>query len=189
MLVGKKNKIMRNSIKAFFILLVVLLSISCTKEVNNEVIFDVTTKDASLSTNDIRHFYNELGKNQQFTLSGKIYGALNDFTAKNLYLKDTKNSVISGTVNFKNLFAKKGNGEFYMKGAFAKVSSNYDDLITLLPNVLGKNLPSSLKKFGQFNLNGKAEVTKTSIDTDFILQTKLGMIASKLVSNEQKFKI
>ena len=151
------------------------------KDFNNKVIFDVTTKDASLSTNDIRHFYNELGKNQQFTLSGKIYGALNDFTAKNLYLKDTKNSVISGTVNFKNLFAKKGNGEFYMKGSFAKVSSNYDDLITLLPNVLGKNLPSSLKKFGQFNLNGKAEVTKTSIDTDFILQTKLGMIASKLV--------
>ncbi len=157
------------------------------KDFNNKVIFDVTTKDASLSTNDIRHFYNELGKNQQFTLSGKIDGSLNDFTARHLYLKDTKNSIISGTVNFKNLFAKKGKGEFYMKGSFAKVSSNYDDLIILLPNVLGKNLPSSLKKLGQFNLIGKAEVTLTTLYTDFKLYTKLGTINSKLEMTNLNF--
>jgi hypothetical protein len=52
MLVGKKNKIMRNSIKVFFILLVVLLSISCTKEVNNEVIFDVTTASKTYKLTD-----------------------------------------------------------------------------------------------------------------------------------------
>ncbi|MFZ4106758.1 translocation/assembly module TamB domain-containing protein [Flavobacterium sp.] len=157
------------------------------KDFNNKVIFDVTTKDASLSTNDIRHFYNELGKNQQFILRGKIDGSLNDFTARHLYLKDTKNSIISGTVNFKNLFAKKGKGEFYMKGSFAKVSSNYDDLITLLPNVLGKNLPSSLKKLGQFNLIGKAEVTLTTLNTDFKLYTKLGTITSKLEMTNLNF--
>lgn len=151
------------------------------KDFNNKVIFDITTKEASLSSNDIRYFYNELGKNQQFALSGKIDGTLNNLTAKHLYLKDTKNSVISGTVNFKNLFAKKGKGDFYMKGSFAKVSSSYDNLITLLPNVLGKSLPSSLKKLGQFNLKGKAEVTTSSIDADFTLQTILGTIASKLV--------
>ncbi len=151
------------------------------KDFNNKVIFDVVTKNASISTNDLRHFYKELGENQKITISGKINGALNDFTAKNLYLKDTKNSIISGTVNFKNLFAKKGRGNFYMKGSFTKVSSKYENLISLLPNVLGKNLPSSLKKFGQFNLKGSAEVTTTTINTDFILNTNLGTIASKLV--------
>jgi hypothetical protein len=154
---------------------------------NNKVIFNITTKNASLSTNDLRHFYNELGKNQLFILSGKIKGALNNFTAKNLYLKDSQNTVISGNVNFKNLFAKKGKGEFYMKGSFAKVSSNYNNLIVILPNVLGKNLPSSLKKFGQFNLNGKAEVTLTSINTDFTLRTKLGTITSKLLMTNLNF--
>ena len=151
------------------------------QDFNNKVIFDITTKEASLSSNDIRYFYNELGKNQQFTLSGKIDGTLNNLTAKQLYLKDTKNSVISGTVNFKNLFAKEGKGVFYMKGSFTNVSSSYTNLVTLLPNVLGKNLPSSLKKLGQFNLSGKAEITTTSIDTDFKLHTVLGNIASKLV--------
>lgn len=150
------------------------------KDFNNKVIFDITTKVASLSSNDIRFFYKELGKNQRFALSGKIDGTLNNLTAKNLYLKDTKNSVIAGTVNFKNLFAKEGKGDFYMKGTFSKVSSSYTNLVALLPNVLGKNLPSSLKKLGQFNLIGKAEITTTSIAADFKLHTVLGNIASKL---------
>jgi len=33
-----------------------------------------------------------------------------------------------------------------MNGDFAKISSNYNNLVSLLPNVLGKNLPTSIKK-------------------------------------------
>ena len=151
------------------------------KDFNNKVIFDVTTDAAKISSNDIWYFYKEIGKNKQFDLKGKIDGTLNNFTAKHLRLKDTKNSEIVGNVNFKNLFAKKGQGDFYMKGSFEKVTSSYENLTALLPNVLGKKLPSSLKKLGQFNLKGKAEITTKSIDTDFNLQTKLGNLASKLV--------
>ena len=151
------------------------------KDFNNKVIFDVKTDAASISSNDIWYFYKDIGKNQQFDLKGKMDGTLNDFTAKNLKLKDTKNSEIIGDVNFKNLFAKKGQGEFYMKGSFDKVTSSYDNLTKLLPNVLGKKLPSSLKKLGQFYLNGDAEITAKAIDADFNLKTKLGNITSKLV--------
>lgn len=151
------------------------------KDFNNKVIFDVTTNSAKISSNDIWYFYKEIGKNQSFDLHGKIDGTLNNFTAKRLRLKDTKNSEIVGNVNFKNLFAKKGQGAFYMKGSFKKVTSNYENLTTLLPNVLGKKLPSSLKKLGQFTLKGDAEITTRSIDADFNLQTKLGNVTSKLV--------
>ncbi len=148
---------------------------------NNKVIFDINTEKASIATNDIRYFYNEIGKNQQFVLSGKIDGTLNDLTAKNLVLKDNKNTQIIGDVNFKNLFQKERRGDFYMKGSFDKVSSNYNDLTALLPNVLGKKLPTSLKKLGQFNLKGDAEITTTSIDTDFDLTTQLGNVKSKMI--------
>jgi TamB, inner membrane protein subunit of TAM complex len=151
---------------------------------NNKVVFDVKTDSASISSNDIRYFYKGLGKNKTFSLSGKIGGTLNDLTAKNLKLIDNKNSQINGDVNFKNLFAKKGQGEFYMKGSFDKVSSSYENLTSLLPDVLGKKLPSSLKKLGQFNLKGDAEITTKSIDADFSLQTKLGNIASKLLMTD-----
>lgn len=148
---------------------------------NNKVIFDVNTNKAEIASNDIRYFYNELGENRTFKLNGKIDGTLNNLSAKNLHLIDDRNSEIKGDVNFKNLFAKKGQGEFYMNGSFDKVASSYKELTELLPNVLGKKLPSSLNKLGRFNLEGDVEVTTTAIDADFKLQTKLGNLASKLV--------
>jgi len=148
---------------------------------NNKVIFTIKTEKASLSTNDIRFFYDGLGKNQQFDFSGSIKGTLNDLTAKNLVLTDNHNTQIIGDVNFKNLFQKKGKGNFYMKGSFDRVSSNYNELITLLPNVLGEKLPSSLKKLGQFDLSGYAEITTTFINADFDLKTQLGNVKSKML--------
>ncbi|WP_245569868.1 translocation/assembly module TamB domain-containing protein [Flavobacterium soli] len=150
---------------------------------NNRVVFDVNIDESSLATNDIRYFYAELGKNQKFDLKAKLNGTLNDITFKNLKLIDEKNSQIIGNVNFKNLLGK-GDQEFYMKGDFYKVSSNYEDLVTLLPNVLGKKLPTSLRNIGQFTLVGSAEITKKTITTDFFMSTKIGNIKSDLAMTE-----
>ncbi len=147
---------------------------------NNKVIFDINTNKAKISSTDIKYFWKEMGKNQEFNFSGKLDGTLNDFYAKNLKLTDN-HSIIEGDVNFKYLFPTKNEGEFYMKGSFDKVSSSYEKLTALLPNVLGKKLPTSLKKLGQFNLVGGAEITTKTIDTDFDLQTKLGRVKSNLV--------
>lgn len=146
---------------------------------NNKVRFDIRLDEAKIATNDIRHFYNELGKDQIYNLQAEISGTLNNLKAKNLKLIDNRNSQIIGNVNFKNLFGKNGQ-EFYMKGSFDKVSSSYENLTQTLPNVLGKKLPSSLKKLGQFTLNGDAEITTKTIDADFFLKTILGNIKSKL---------
>ena len=147
---------------------------------NNKVVFDIKANEALIATNDIRYFYNELGKNKTFTLKGKIDGTLNNFTIKKLLLKDDKKSEISGNVTFKNLFQKEGQGSFYMNGSFNRLSSSYANLIELLPIVLGKKLPSSLSKLGNFNLVGNAEITTTSINTDFDLTTRLGNIKSDI---------
>lgn len=150
------------------------------QDFNNKVQFNILIDQASLSTNDIRYFYKELGENQNFTLKAYITGTLNDLVAKKLNLTDSKNTQIIGDVNFKNLFGKN-NQHFYMKGNFDKVSSNYSNLTSLLPNVLGKKLPTSLKKIGQFNLRGKTEITTRSIDADFYMTTALGNIQSNLI--------
>ncbi len=147
---------------------------------NNKVRFDINTQLASIATNDIRFFYSEMGKNNRINFSGKLDGTLNNFTARRLILRDLLNSEIVGTVNFRNLFATRNEGDFYMKGKFKKVSSNYDDLTALLPNVLGKKLPSSLQKLGQFQLDGTAEITPKTIEADFNLVTLLGRLSSNL---------
>jgi hypothetical protein len=146
---------------------------------NNKVVFDVELDSSNLATNDIRYFYSELGKNRTFELKTKVTGTLNDFYASNLDLKDNRNSIIRGDVNFKNLFPRSP-GEFYMNGDFKKITSNYDDLTTLLPNILGKKLPTTLKKLGQFQFTGKTEVTQKFINADFVMNTALGLIESDL---------
>ncbi|MDN3677328.1 translocation/assembly module TamB domain-containing protein [Flavobacterium paronense] len=146
---------------------------------NNKVKFDVAVDSATLSTNDIRHFYIELDKNEKFYLNTKIKGTLNNFYATQLYLRDQKNSIIKGDVNFKNMFPRAP-GSFYMKGDFNKISSNYNDLTKLLPNILGKKLPTSIQKLGQFYYTGTAEVTQKYINTNFVMNTALGIIESDL---------
>ncbi|SCY12395.1 Family of unknown function [Flavobacterium caeni] len=152
---------------------------------NNKVKFDIRVDDALLSSNDIRHFYKELGKDKKFKLRSTVTGTLNDLTATKLRLEDDKGSQIVGNVNFKNLFGKEDQDQFfYMNGDFSRVSSNYADLTSLLPNVLGKKLPSSLSKLGNFNLSGRAEITAKTIDTDFFLRTALGNVKSELTMTD-----
>jgi hypothetical protein len=145
----------------------------------DRVEFDIKLDKASLASNDIRCFYNELGKNQHFYVNGRIKGPLNNLKITNLKLIDSKKSLIIGTLNFKNLFPNKEQ-EFYMNGNFEKLSSSYDDLVTILPNVLGKRLPVILKKLGKINLVGNAQVTTTSVEASFVMTSQLGKVNSDL---------
>jgi hypothetical protein len=145
----------------------------------DKVEFDIKLENATLASNDIRSFYDELGKNQRFKIKGRIKGPLNNLVLTNLKLVDSKNSQIMGTINFKNLFPSQGK-EFYMKGNFAKISTNYDDLVTILPNVLGKRLPVILKKLGTINLVGKAQVTTTSLNANLEMTSQIGNLKSDL---------
>lgn len=146
---------------------------------NNKVLFDVKVEKASVSSNELKFFYGEFGKNQRFNFSGKILGTLNDFSTKKLKLIDNNNSQIIGDFTFKNLFSKKKN-DFYMKGDFSKITSTYNDLSAILPKILGENLPTTFKKFGTFTLSGTTEVTLSTIKADIFIKTALGNAQSNL---------
>ncbi|MGX7666581.1 translocation/assembly module TamB domain-containing protein [Flavobacterium pedocola] len=145
---------------------------------NNKVVFDVDMEKASVSSNELNFFYNEFGKEQRFFLKTHAKGTLNNFVLHNLKLVDKNQSEIIGKVNFKNLFNKKG--EFYMNGNFDRVTSNYDNLSAILPRILGKKLPQTLKKLGKVDLIGDVELTKTYINADVYMMTSLGELDSKL---------
>jgi hypothetical protein len=147
---------------------------------NDKVKFDVKINSATLATNDIKHFYKELGKNQFFYISrGTIKGPLNDLNITGLKLVDSRKSKIYGDINFKNLFGKE-HQKFYMDGKFSKIYSSYDNLVILFPNVLGKKLPVELKNLGNFNIIGNTQLSATSIDIDFNMISELGMVQSDL---------
>jgi hypothetical protein len=149
----------------------------------NKVKFDLKFESATISSNDIRYFYAELGKDKTFEIKTHLIGTLNNLFLNNLKLVDDKGSQVLGNVNFKNLFGGKDQN-FYMKGDFYRVSSDYDNLSELLPNVLGNKLPKILRKLGKFMIVGSAEVTQTNIVTDFFMKTEIGNIKSNLSMDE-----
>ncbi len=147
------------------------------QDFNNKVKFDAKINSSSIGSNDIRCFYKELGKNQIFNVKTNIKGTLNDLNLSNLRLIDSKNSQIIGFINFKNLFPKNEQ-KFYMNGKFKKLYSTYDDLVTLLPNILGKKLPNNINKLGAFTIIGNTQVTQASVTANFSMTTALGKVQS-----------
>ena len=150
------------------------------QDFNNKVRFDIAIASASIATNEIYYFYKELGRDRQFNIKSNLTGTLNNFTANQLELTDDRKTEIIGNVNFRNLLGKKDQG-FYMKGNFSKIASDYKNLTGLLPNILGKKLPTTLAKLGHFNLRGKAVITTNDIDADFYMTTALGNLQTDLV--------
>ena len=147
------------------------------KDFNNKVIFDVQFEKAAIASNDLNCLYNEFGKDNIFYVNTHALGTLNNFTLFDLKLTDKNQSEIIGSVNFKNLFGK-GNQTFYMKGNFDRIATDYDQVVRVLPRVLGKNLPTVLTKFGKINLAGAIELTQKYINADVYLLSKLGELES-----------
>jgi len=139
---------------------------------NNLVNLEADVKEAEISLIDLRKFYNELGTEDKIHFSTKISGTLNNFVLHNLKLTSDANAIINGTLNFKNSFNQE-NG-FSLEGNLTNLTSDYYHLKTLLPNVLGKTLPSSFQKFGRFTINGKVYITENLINAQLALKTDIG---------------
>jgi hypothetical protein len=152
----------------------------------DKVKFDVQINSLKLASNDVRHFYNELGKNQFFTIKASIKGVLNNLNVTKLKLYGSNKSQIIGDINFKNLFGRKEQ-RFYMNGDFENISTSYKNLVRLLPNVLGKKLPKELDNLGDFSLIGNSQLSATSLDADFLMDTDLGIVQSQIEMDNNDF--
>lgn len=145
---------------------------------NDKVKWDVKIHSAAIATNDIRYFYNELGVNQFFYINrADLKGTLNDLYVRRLRLVDSKNSRIDGDIRFKNIFGKT-HQRFYMDGDFSRINSSYDNLVVIMPNVLGKKLPAELKTLGKFWMEGNMQLTATAIDAALNLKSEIGRVQS-----------
>ncbi|MGQ7947464.1 translocation/assembly module TamB domain-containing protein [Flavobacterium sp. WC2509] len=156
----------------------------------NKVEFDFKLNSAKIASNDVRCFYNELNKNRIFNLRTHITGPLNNLKLLDLSLNDNKGTRLMGFINFKNLLGNQYQ-KFYMNGKFDHLTTNYADLVNILPNVLGKSLPVIVKKLGNVSLVGNTQVTTTSVHANFVAKTTLGAVKSKLkiVNMDQSSKV
>ncbi|HSQ46014.1 MAG TPA: hypothetical protein VLM44_03745, partial [Lutibacter sp.] len=144
----------------------------------NKVILMADVKKADLSLVDLKKFYSELGSNDMLHFSTKITGNLNDFKTEKLFLKTDQDAEIIGTLHFKNIFNQEEG--FSLAANLTRLSSDYDHLKALLPNILGKQLPTSFKKLGKFSVSGFTYITEDLINADVIMKTDIGTLITDL---------
>lgn len=137
----------------------------------NKVKITASFIDSEVALDEVNTFYNEFGQGKLVTFSTDISGVFNDFEASGMVL-ESGNSIIRGDFNFKNLFT--ASKPFRLDAGIENISSSYDQLKALLPDILGNSLPSSFEKFGQFTIRGNSVITENFIDAKVNLFTDLG---------------
>ncbi|MFI0431380.1 translocation/assembly module TamB domain-containing protein [Mariniflexile sp. HMF6888] len=145
----------------------------------DKVLVTASFKDSNVYLDEINVFYNEFGKNQSVKLSVDLSGTLNNLQTTNLKLNNGSYTEVDGNIYFKNLFNKE-EGNFYMDGSFRNLSSTYNELKALLPNILGASIPSSFNKLGKFTIVGNSQVTAASVIANIQIDTELGYVDSNL---------
>ncbi len=133
---------------------------------------------SQLSLKDLHKLYGEFRGNDMLHFSGKIDGTLNNFSANKINLYSNSGIKIVGDMSFVNaLNTQRG---FIFEGDLDNVTANYDKLKRILPNLLGKTLPTDFKKLGNFTLSGLVRITPKQMDATLNVNSEVGSIISDL---------
>ena len=145
---------------------------------NNRVKIKGVVHEADVSLRDAKKFYQELGEKESVYFTTVIEGTLNNFTTRDLKLTSDNNAIIQGDLTFINVFSR--DDDFIFDGDLDNLVSDYNQLKTLLPNVLGRVLPSTMEELGRFEIRGPIHVAKNVLNTDISLKTDLGLVEADL---------
>ena len=148
---------------------------------NNKVTIQADFKKSKLKIWDVKKFYKELNGNDIISISGKMIGNLNDFDLKKLNLSTEKGIKLNGNLSFKN--AVNSERGFVFNADLNNLTATNKELKNILPNLLGKTLPSELGRLGKFHLKGKVNVTPSKIDATVAMKSQIGSLISDLEIN------
>ena len=148
------------------------------KDFNNLVKIDANFENSKLAFEDLNHFYDEFGTDIA-TFNTTIKGTLNNLEFPDLKLESLNNTYIDGDFRLENVFSKDKDN-FKLTANYNKLKSTYTDLKKMLPKLLGRTLPSSLRNLGVFTVKGNTIVTTENIDANITLQTEIGDLKSNV---------
>lgn len=132
---------------------------------------DANFTDSKVALNEVNAFFDEFGQDKIVNFTGNFSGVLNQLQVDDLFLF-TDNTGIRGDFRFDNIFSEQA--PFVLRGDIDNLTSSYYQLRSILPQILGRNIPESVQKLGQFTVRGETEITETSIDVTVNLNTAVG---------------
>lgn len=137
----------------------------------DKVNVNATFIDSKVSLDEVNVLSKQFGQGKEVFFSSSFNGVLNDLNVVDLFLQ-TDNTGIRGDFNFKNLFTKEE--PFLLTSQIKNITTSYYELRALMPEVLGKSIPSSFASLGQFTVRGDAIVTESSVDARVNINSAIG---------------
>jgi len=144
----------------------------------DKVNFKIRLDDSKVAVQDVKNYYKELSGNQILYFKGNMNGPLNNFDVTKLNLSSKSGIKVQGDLSFVNSVSNERG--FVFEGNLKNLTATYKELKNILPNVLGKNLPSEFDRFGTFNLKGKVRVTPDQIQASVDVNSEIGSTISDL---------
>ncbi len=156
--------------------------------IDADVLFDITNgfagfidqvpvqavfRPSIISTNDLQPFYDKFGNDQEIRFSTRLDGTLNDFHLSDLDMRGLDRTRLEGELQIKNSLSNEEE-EFSLEGNLSDLSTNYYDLVNLLPGLLQEKLPAELREFGNVQMEGDIYVSENSLSTKAVLFSQLG---------------
>lgn len=130
-------------------------------------------EETVISSTDLKKFHAEFGDDQLLIFNTDFSGTLNDFELDNLELLGMDRSKVNGRVEVEGAFSPEGE-DLRLTGAFQEFSSNYYDLVNLLPGDLEGKLPQNIREFGNIRVRGDLALTKYFLNANVDIQSQLG---------------
>ncbi|WP_243765955.1 translocation/assembly module TamB domain-containing protein [Polaribacter cellanae] len=144
----------------------------------DKVKINANFKKSDLRVFDLKKFYNEVSGNDLITFKTNMVGTLNNFELKNLKLATQKGIRVYGDLSFVNAVnVERG---FVFEGDLNNLTGTYRKLKNIMPNVLGKNIPTEFDKFGRFVARGKVRVTPTQMTATVTMSSQIGGVVTDL---------
>lgn len=135
--------------------------------------------NSSIRLDELNKFYNQFGTGHQAEIDMQLFGTLNKLKIDKLNYVSSTNTFIDGDLMLTNLFTDNTN-DFSIDAYFRTLSSNYNDLTTIFPELLGNTIPTLFNKLGRFSITGPAYITANTIETNNTIITDIGNIKSEL---------
>lgn len=137
----------------------------------NKVNITAVFQESTVAFDEVNLLYSEFGSGKEAYFSATVNGVLNDLNTTDLFLQ-SDNTGVRGDFNFKNLFTKAE--PFVINAQMRNLTTSYYELRSLMPRMLGDNIPSVFEKLGQFTIRGSTAITQKVIEAKVNINTLIG---------------
>jgi len=151
---------------------------------NDKVLLKAKFSDLVLSTNDLRLFYDGFGQDVIFKGSTELSGTLNQLAVNQINIAFDQNAFLSAEVQLSELFNREK--AYEIKANVGRLKFDQGNLSHLLPKLLNANAVTVLDKLGFLDASGTVVASRTGIDADMNVRTRLGSLSPKMSYSADK---